>query len=211
VTILPGEITMKKRFNDVYQFKITLMGTKPPIWRRIQVPKTYTFWDLHVAIQDAMGWLDYHLHEFEIVNPKAGLKVNIGIPDDEFGREVTPGWEAKIADSFSLENRRSVYTYDFGDDWRHKVELEKILPKEKGVKYPICITGRRACPPEGCGGVWGYSDFLEIIRDPEHEEHEEMLEWAGGAFDPDHFDAKEVSFDSLPYTFSLTLWKAKCG
>ena len=186
---------MKQKFSQVYQFKITLMGTKPPIWRRIQVPKTYTFWDLHVAIQDAMGWLDYHLHEFEIPHPSTDLTVNIGIPDDEFGREVIPGWETKIADYFSRENQSAVYTYDFGDDWRHKIELEKILPTEKGVKYPLCIKGRRACPPEDCGGVWGYGDFLEIIKDPNHEEHQEMLEWAGGEFDPEHFDAKEVRFD----------------
>jgi hypothetical protein len=85
-----GEITMKKKYNQVYQFKIALEDSKPPIWRRIQVPETYTFWDLHVAIQDAMGWIDYHLHEFELVNPSTGLTVNIGSPNEDFGEEVLP-------------------------------------------------------------------------------------------------------------------------
>ena len=188
---------MKKKFNQVYQFKITLKGIKPPIWRRIQVPETYTFWDLHVAIQDAMGWLDYHLHSFEMVNPSTGMKVEIGIPDEDFEWEVEilPGWEQKIADWFSMENRLANYTYDFGDDWEHKIQLEKILPRDIKVKYPICVKGKRACPPEDCGGIWGYEDFLEIIKNPDHEEHEEMLEWAGGEFDPEHFDVQEVIFD----------------
>ncbi len=188
----------KKKYNQVYQFRITLKGIKPPIWRRIQVPEIYTFWDLHVAIQDAMGWDDYHFHEFEVVNLSTGLKVNIGIPtpeDEFFSREVLPGWKEKIADFFSMENRTARYVYDFGDDWEHKIQLEKILPREKGVKYPICIKGKRACPPEDCGGVWGYAELLEIIKDPRHEEYEEMMEWLGGDFDPEHFDVNEVSFD----------------
>ena len=185
---------MKKRFNEVFQFKISLRGGKPPIWRRIQVPNTYTFWDLHVAIQDAMGWGDCHLHEFEMVRPSSGLEVNIGIPDEDFDREVLPEWKHKIADLFSMENRSANYEYDFGDNWEHKIELEKILPKEKNVDYPRCIKGKRACPPEDCGGIWGYEDFLDIITDPDHEDYQEMLEWVGGEFDPEHFDLKEVGF-----------------
>jgi hypothetical protein len=99
---------MKKKFDQVYKFKITLRESKPPIWRRIQVPKTYTFWDLHVAIQDSMGWSDYHLHEFEIMNPTTKRKVRIGIPEGDFDQEVLPGWNHKIADYFSMENKKSV-------------------------------------------------------------------------------------------------------
>jgi len=189
---------MKKEFDRVYQFRITLKGIKPPIWRRIQVPETYTFWDLHVAIQDAMGWEDYHLHEFEIRHPSTGEKVRIGTPHEEdefFGREVISEHEQKISDWFSMENSVAEYTYDFGDNWEHEIRLEEILPRDRGVEYPVCIAGERACPPEDCGGVWGYEEFLEAIRNPEHEEHEEMLEWIGGEFDPEHFDPREVSFD----------------
>ena len=186
---------MKKKFKQVYQFKIVLKYSKPPIWRRIRVPETYTYWDLHVAIQDAMGWGDYHLHEFEMFNPSTDLVENIGIPYKDFGREVLPGWKQKIESYFSMENPEADYIYDFGDNWEHKIQLEKILTREKGVNYPVCIKGKRACPPEDCGGIWGYEEFLEAIKDPTHQEHKEMLEWVGGEFDPEHFDMNEISFD----------------
>lgn len=186
---------MKTEFNQAYQFKISLKGIRPPIWREIQVPESYTFWDLHVAIQDAMGWDDYHLHEFEMTNPSTGSKVNIGIPDEDFEREILPGWIQKIAGYFSLENRAASYLYDFGDDWEHQIELQKIIPKERGISYPVCTNGKRACPPEDCGGIWGYEELLEIVKDPAHEEYEEMMEWLGGEFDPEYFEAKKVRFD----------------
>ena len=185
---------MKKKYTQVYQFKITLKGIKPPIWRRIQVPETYTFWELHLAIQNAMSWTVCHLHEFELVNPETGLKQFIGTQNEDFGDEVLPESNKKIADYFSMENQSAVYTYDFGDNWEHKIQLEKIVPREKGVKYPICMKGKRACPPEDCGGIWGYAELLEIIRNPKHDEYEEMLEWLGGEFDPEYFDVEEVSF-----------------
>ncbi len=186
---------MKKKFNQVYQFKITLQGIKPPIWRRIQVPETYTFWDLHVAIQDAMGWSDSHLHEFRILNPSTGLEVDIGLPADVLDKKILTDWNQKIADYFTMENPSADYIYDFGDNWEHKIQLEKILPREQNVNYPVCIKGKRACPPEDCGGIGGYYNLLEIISDPENEEYEEMMEWVGGKYDPEHFDVKEVSFD----------------
>lgn len=185
---------MKKKFERVYQFRITLKGSKPPIWRRIQVPETYTFWDLHVAIQDAMGWKDYHLHVFEVVDPSTVINVKIGIPEEEY-EETLPGWKQRIADYFSTENESANYTYDFGDNWEHKIQLEKILSRERDVDYPVCIGGKRACPPEDCGGVRGYEEFLDAIKNPKHEEHEEMLEWVGGEFDPEHFDVGEIVFD----------------
>jgi hypothetical protein len=186
---------MKKKYDRVYQFKITLKGIRPLVWRRIQVPETYSFWDLHIAIQDAMGWFDYHLHQFEMVDASTGMEVIIGIPDKESGLEILPEMKQKIAEFFSMENRSADYVYDFGDYWEHKILLEKMLPRDKNIDYPICIAGKRACPPEDCGGIGGYEDLLEIISDPDHEEHEEMKEWLGGEFDPEHFDAKEVSFD----------------
>ena len=189
---------MSKRFKDVYQFKVALKGIQPPIWRRIQVPENFTFWDFHVAIQDVMGWEDCHSNEFEMVNPHTGLKEEIGIPDEDIrwdDREILPAWNRKISEYFASENKKGLYTYDFGDDWRHDVELEKILPREKNVTYPICLAGKRACPPEDCGGVWGYGELLEILADPNHEQHEDMLEWLGESFDPEYFGIKEVQFD----------------
>lgn len=195
---------MKKKYDQVYQFKITLKGTKPPIWRRIQVPETYTFWDLHVAIQDAMGWEDYHLHEFVFTLPIMNIKVRIGIPmEDDFDETILPDWDQKIADYFSSETPKAEYTYDFGDGWQHDIILEKILPREGGVIYPRCVDGKRACPPEDCGGIGGYAEFLEAIGDPANERHEDMLDWVGGSFDPEDFNPSEVKFDDPAKRFKI--------
>lgn len=163
---------MKKKFNQVYQFRIALKDIKPTVWRRIQVPETYTFWDLHVAIQDVMGWFDCHLHQFKMLEPMTKTKVDIGIPDEDDDYEILPGWRQKILDFFSPENKTSYYIYDFGDNWTHTILLEQILPREKGLVYPLCIEGQRACPPEDCGGAWGYEKFLDVIMDPGHEKYE---------------------------------------
>ena len=94
-----------------------------------------------------------------------------------------------------VKNRRPRfdYEYDFGDQWMHQLIVEERFPPEQGVKYPICVAGQRACPPEDCGGPWGYSDFVEAISNPDHRGHEEMLEWVGGEFDPERFDLESVN------------------
>jgi len=189
---------MKNRFDHVLQLKVALKGIKPPIWRRILVPCTYSFWDLHVAIQDAMGWLDYHLHQFHVPDPVGGEVLIVGIPmDDEWGDgpEVIPGWEIPVARHLNLTDRSVAYEYNFGDGWEHSVALEKILPRDPEAQYPTCLGGRRACPPEDCGGVHGYQHFLGAVQDPGHEEHEDMVRWVGGGFDPGEFDKAKVSFD----------------
>jgi len=171
---------MNKGFDKVCQFRITLKGTAPPVWRRIQVPGNYTFWDLHVAIQDAMGWSDYHLHRFDFLHPPLRLRLSIGLPDETDARleiRVLPDWEQRILDHFSPGNDTMNYTYDFGDDWEHSVKLEKVLPREKGVDYPRLIKGKGACPPEDCGGVWS---FEQQCRE--------------GSIDRDDFDVEEMIF-----------------
>lgn len=183
-----------KRPKFVFQFRIELLWIDPPIWRRIQVPESYSFWDLHVAIQDAMGWFDSHLHAFRVV----GLADDIGIPDED-GMDTfptKPGWKMPIAPVFSEQRPLASYEYDFGDSWIHEVRFEDMLPVEKGVKYPRCLDGARHCPPEDCGGAYGYQDFLRIIADPKDEEHESTLEWVGGSFDPEEFDPAAVKFDN---------------
>ena len=189
---------MRKSFAKIYQFKISLKGIKPSIWRRIHVPDIYSFWDLHVAIQDAMGWQDCHLHDFSIRNPRTNVKERIGIPDedDEFELNILQGWELLIADYFSTKNNTATYVYDYGDNWEHTVKFEKILPRAKETKYPRCTDGERACPPEDCGGIHGYVEFLETIMNPGHDQYENMLHWAGMDFEPERFAPNNVHFDN---------------
>lgn len=163
---------------NVYQFRITLKDIKPAIWRRIQVPSTYNFYELHVAIQDAMGWFDCHLHQFEMKHPQTGEKISIGkIPEDDYGfgrgPEVIPEERAKISTYFANVNDKALYEYDFGDGWEHEIVFQRIIPSKPNVDYPRCVAGKRACPPEDCGGTYGYEELLEILADPNHQEYAE--------------------------------------
>ena len=180
----------------VCQFLIVLANTDPLVWRRVQVPDTYSFWDLHVAIQDAMGWLDYHLHEFTVVDSKTGRVKRIGIPDDEMPdeRPCLAGWKVPIARYLTYGTDPTRYRYDFGDDWEHILEFEDAVSRDGG-SYPRCLAGAGACPPEDVGGTHGYADFLKVIRDPHHPEHDETSQWAGGGFDPHAFRPDSITFD----------------
>lgn len=189
---------LSKQPEQVYQFKFAQVGIVPQIWRRVQVPENYTFKDLHLVIQATMEWDGYHLHEFEIWNPKTHKLENIGTPvegfEDSYEHPLKLENKVKIADYFSPENKLAVYTYDFGDDLQVKIRFERVRPVKEGVKYPICTAGKRAAIPEDSGGIWGYEDLLEILKDSEHEDYEETLEWLGEDFDPEHFDPEEVVF-----------------
>lgn len=187
----------------IYQFKVTLQEIEPSIWRRIQVPARYSFWDLHVALQDAMGWLDYHLHAFRVRRPHQRKMIEIGIPDDGEGDfDVLPGWTIPIRDTFTEPGQTAVYLYDFGDGWKHEVLLEGILLKEKGEKYPRCLAGERACPPEDCGSIPGYYRVVNIVSNPRHVEYRETIAWLKGhaknyhPYDPGAFDPGQVHFDN---------------
>ena len=182
----------------VYQLKVTLRDIRPPIWRRIQVPALYNFWDLHVGLQDAMGWFDCHLHMFHLSKLYNRQKVEIGIWFED--NEALPGWEIPISEYFTDPGKTAIYEYDFGDGWVHKILLEGILIKEKRAKYPKCIAGERACPPEDCGGIPGYFRILDIIKDPNHEEYEEIVNWLKThvvnyyPYNPEEFDPQKVYF-----------------
>ena len=182
----------------VHQLLIVLPDTDPLIWRRIQVPAAYSFWDLHVAMQDAMGWSDCHLHEFHVVtDAQHGRVERLGLPAEEFGdeRPVRPGWTVSISDVLVRGLLPMPYLYDFGDDWQHLLMYEGPVPIERGITYPRCVSGARRCPPEDCSGPHGYVELLDAIRDPTHGRHDELLEWLGGSFDPESFDVAEVRFD----------------
>lgn len=171
----------------IYQIKVTLEDSEPPIWRRIQVAGSSSLRKLHKILQAVMGWETRHLHEF-IVG-----REHFGEPDPEYGFEMQDDRKTRLDQAAPRHRDRFVYVYDFGDGWRHDLTVEKIeLPKPDTV-YPILFGGERAGPPEDCGGIGGYARFLEAIRDPEHPEHEELLRWIGGSFDPEAFDADAVN------------------
>ncbi|MBK6998428.1 MAG: plasmid pRiA4b ORF-3 family protein [Rhodoferax sp.] len=171
---------------STYQIKVTLVDSKPPIWRRLLVPSTVSLEELHSVLQIAMGWTDYHLHMF-----RAGDRY-FGVPSRDFF-DMEDEALVKLNEVLVNEKYSIRYEYDFGDDWRHKIVLEKILPVDPGVPLPCCTAGKRACPPEDCGGIWGYADFLVAIQDPKHPEHQDMLEWVGVDFDPESFDRDTVN------------------
>ena len=174
----------------VLQFRVELLGIDPPIWRRIQVRGDASLWDLHVAIQDAMGWLGYHLHVFSFL----GTAEKIGIPLDDDPTAILPGWRFLVSRFLDWGSPLALYEYDFGDSWLHEVRFERVSPAAARRKYPRCLAGARHCPPEDCGGIGGYAEFLAAIGDVGHPEHDRLTEWVGDPFDPEAFDRKRVRF-----------------
>jgi len=172
---------------DPYQLKVTLRGSRPPIWRRFEAPGDVTLYQLHRILQSVMGWTDSHLHQF-----RRG-KVLYGESDPEFGVRRQNERKVRLQDVLRQAKDRMVYEYDFGDGWEHEVVLERVTSPEPGVQYPRVLDGWGACPPEDVGGVWGYYEFLEAIGNPNHPDHESMMAWCGGAFDPGAFDVDEIN------------------
>ncbi len=176
-----------REVGGVFHLKVTLRDTKPPVWRRVLVDGSSTLDHLHEVIQAAFGWWDDHLHDFEIDGS------NYGVPDpddDDWGVPTTDESGARL-DSIAGPGSRFLYRYDFGDNWRHDVVVEKVLPADGSVVLPACVDGRRACPPEDCGGTGGFEDLLAILADTRHPEYRERREWMGRAYDPAAFDPSE--------------------
>jgi|SRR5665213_2255228 len=172
----------------VYQLRIELVDVQPEVWRRVLVPGSVKLSTLHGIILQSMGWIGGHLHEFTIAQE------DYGTPDPEFGddRDIKHGNRFTLAATVGgLKSFR--YVYDFGDYWEHTIKVEKVLPADPTLKSAVCVAGENACPPEDCGGPYGYGDFLEAINDPKHEQHESLLEWCGGSFDPVAFDLPETN------------------
>jgi hypothetical protein len=169
---------------SVFQLKVTLLDTKPPIWRRVLVDGSSTLDLLHEVIQAAFGWWNYHLHEFEIGHRRYGIPD----PDEDWGEPPVDERRTRL-EAIAEAGASFRYTYDFGDGWDHRVVVEELRPPTADIAVPACIDGRRACPPEDCGGTGGYRELLEILGDPTHPEHRERREWLGGPFDPEAFDA----------------------
>lgn len=171
----------------VHQLKVTLRQVKPPVWRRIVVRSDVTLGELAPVLEAAMGWLGGHLHLFEVGGARCGT------PDPDWGMDDLDEDRFRLGDVLPNVGVKMRWDYDFGDGWEHDVLVEAISVPERGVEYPVCLAGRRACPPEDCGGPWGYADLLEALADPGHAEHEHLREWAPTNFDPAFFDIEETT------------------
>jgi hypothetical protein len=175
----------------IYQVQVALKEFKPKIWRKLLVPSDLLLRDFHKIIQTSMGWTNSHLHQFV----KDEVFYTEKMEDDDMWNEMNnvDYKTMKISDLLKKEKDEIVYEYDFGDGWEHDIILEKILPVDDKIKYPVCLSGKMNCPPEDSGGVWGYAEMLKILKQPYHKEYESTLEWLGDEFDPEHFDKDEVN------------------
>ncbi len=170
----------------VVSLKVTLKRVRPPIWRRVLVPGAITLGGLSEVILAAMGWVGGHLHAFNVAGRDYG---DPGLVDDVADKE-----RMTLNGLIKAHVKRFTYTYDFGDDWDHIVAIEKTQPATYGHSYPLCVAGKRNCPPEDCGGVWGYAELMEILADPAHPERAERLEWVDEEdFDPEAFDIERTN------------------
>jgi len=181
----------------VYRLRITLRGIRPPIWRLVQVPDALRLSSLHDVLQTVIGWTDSHLHRFE----KDGKHWGVPEEDEDDGAETIDESRTTIGAVLTTPGDSMLYVYDYGDNWRHSVKLEKILPASEVVR-PVCLAGERHCPPEDVGGVPGYAEFLEVVFEPGHEEYEHYVRWAGGPsplnrsvgrFQPEEFNITAVN------------------
>ena len=176
---------------DIYQLKVTLLGSKPPIWRRILVPADLTLAKLHGVLQTVMGWYDEHMHEFRASQNRFGR------PDLQGSGMRMPGVESEATTTLSAVLRKTgakmTYTYDFGDSWEHGIVLEKQLAIDPHTTYPLCIDGQLACPPEDCGGIHGYYALLQARTNPRHPRHKELCDWIGNEFSPEAFSVEKVN------------------
>jgi len=179
------EEVMARAAHKLLQLKVTLTGSKPPIWRRLIISNMVSLNQFHHVLQIAMGWESYHLHQFEA----HGATYHEEDSESEFDLEdALDERKFKLHQLLDQEKDTITYTYDFGDDWKHKIVVEKVLPWDPNTPQPRVIKAKGACPPEDVGGIWGYYDFLAAVKDRKNPDHEEMLDWCGGKFDPNDYD-----------------------
>lgn len=177
----------------VFELKITLLETKPPVWRRFCVPGEITLDRLHDVIQIVMGWDDCHLHLFKI-----GGKAYSEEPEEEW--EGAEERHHGLCDLVTSARKHFDYKYDFGDDWDHRIVVEKISKAPKGyIAEAKCLGGKRRCPPEDVGGTHGFAEFVLACKDLKHPEHKRNLMWVGGSFDPDDFNPNAVNLELRKY------------
>ena len=188
---------MNKQALPIFQVKVTLLNVDPPVWRRLLVRCDTTLAELHAVLQTAMGWQNSHLHQFRIGN------VSFSYPYEPDHLIELTAIDSTVVHLYNIipsnfpfrddEHPFMEYEYDFGDGWLHQLDFEAVLTPEPGQKTPLCVDGARACPPEDCGGPYGYRDFLDALNNPEHPEHDSYTEWIGGRFNAEAFDVKQTN------------------
>jgi Plasmid pRiA4b ORF-3-like protein len=172
----------------IAHLRIKLDDVEPAVVRRIEVPLTIRLDRLHLVLQAAVGWTNFHLYEIR------ARDVGWGIPDPDFGDEPLDARKARLIDVLEDVGTRSLkYLYDFGDGWEHSVRIERISDAMPGIAYPRLVEAAGRCPPEDVGGPRGYRKFLDAIADPTHQEHAESLQWSGGHFDPMNANADALA------------------
>jgi hypothetical protein len=174
--------------DEIFVLKVSLRGTKPPIWRQLRMPANTTLDMVHEVLQASFGWTDDHLHVFE----SGGQRYSARSSEPAWGEPDGDERRVRLADLLGAPGDRLRYEYDFGDSWEHDIVVEEVVPGD-GARVAVCVGGRRAGPPEDCGGVWGYTELCAILADPRHQEHNERMDWVGGRFDPARFDPQEVN------------------
>ena len=175
---------------QIYQLEIWLDEIEPRIWRKFEVPSDIRLDKLHEVIQTVMGWTDSHLHSFTVGNDEYGMP---DLNDEMYDDDMVDETKARLTDLVTRPKDRFNYTYDFGDNWEHIVELIEIKDPQPKVKYPVCLAGERACPPEDCGGPWSYPDFVKTVQGKNTKQRREFIEWLGYEFDPEKFDIDQVN------------------
>lgn len=179
---------------QIFRIKVTLRGSQPVIWRRIEVPAAIALSDLHAVLQIVMGWTDSHLHHFYVSTSRGVHPVFYGMLDPDWDTEDTLD-ERRYALNQVVHKARQklIYEYDFGDSWEHELLLEKVVAADPSAEYPRCLEGEYNGPPEDVGGLWGFANFVSIMSNPRHKEYAEMREWYGSRYDPLDFDLVAVN------------------
>lgn len=175
---------------NLYQLKIVLDGIEPEIWRRVLVSENLSLAKLHDVAQAVMGWWNSHLHQFIY---KDVYYINPAWMDDFGDVKFKDERRVKLKNLKLGEGDFFVYEYDFGDSWRHVVQVESIAENTRNRKYPVCLDGARTCPPEDSGGIWGYAEMLETLKGDDGEEKRELLQWLGGRFDAEAFSVEQAN------------------
>ncbi len=170
----------------IYELEVVLSDVEPAIWRRVQVRSSITVARLHKVLQIVMGWTDSHLHDFRAGEVCYGV-AHPELPPREDERKTV------LSDVLRAADDRLLYVYDFGDGWKHEVVLERVLDAEPACRYPRVMDGERACPPEDCGGAYGYAHLLAVLGDSRHREHRDLVDWVGGSLDPEAFDVDNIN------------------